>query len=211
MKLMEWTLIIGIGAMAFAVYTAGIGLRGLITKRPLVFAYRQYMWFMLAVFAPTIILLFILFFEDIKHISFFSVGMSIFSIVMTALTFFILWRQMSGYVIFGVSDDTFREALTNALDKLNLPYQETVSKIKLTSVDADLQATVASWMGTAQIRIKQWQHVRYAKDIANAMDDYYKNNGVKVNNIAFVIYLIFGGLMVVSVIFLVFAGFLFGL
>lgn len=99
---------------------------------------------------------------------------------------------MTGYMIFGVSDETFREALTSALNKLNLPYEETISKIKLTGLNADLQAAVASWMGTAQIRIKQWQHVRYAKDIANSMDDYYKNNSVKVNNIAFIVYLILG-------------------
>jgi len=55
-------------------------------------------------------------------------------------------------------------------------------------------------MGTAQIRIKQRQHVRYAKDIANAMDDYYKNNPVKVNNMAFVVYLILGIFMIAFII-----------
>ena len=210
MKLMEWTWIFyGIAFTAFALYIFGIGLSGFIRKRPLVFASRQMMWFMFAMFAPTIIMLFNILFEDRKYFSLFLVGMSIFQIGMMALAVFVLWRQMSGYMIFGVSDETFREALANALNKLNLPYQETVSKIKLTSIDADLQAVVASWMGTAQIRMKQQQHIHYAKDIANAMDDYYKNNVVKVNNFAFIFYLIFGVLMVVFVSFAMFSGFLF--
>ncbi len=210
MELMGWVWIFyGVAFAAFALYILGIGLSGFIRKRPLVFASRQLMWFMFAIFVPTIVMLLNILFEDRKYFNLFLFGVSIFQIGMMALMVFVLWRQMSGYMIFGVSDDTFREALTNALNKLNLPYQETVSKIKLTSVDADLQATVASWMGTAQIRIKQWQHVHYAKDIANGMDDYYKNNVVKVNNFAFVFYLIFGSLMVVFIAFAIFSGFLF--
>ena len=210
MELMGWVWILyGIAMAAFAIYTFGIGLSGFIRKRPLVFASRQLMWFMFAILAPTIIMLLNLLFEDRKYFSLFSVGMSIFQLGMMALMIFIVWRQMSGYMIFGVSDETFREALTHALNKLNLPFQETVSKIKLTSIDADLQANVASWMGTAQIRIKQLQHVRYAKDIAKAMDEYYKTNIVKVSYVAFIVYLLLGSLMAIFIGFAIFSGFLF--
>ena len=209
MKLMGWVWIFyGVAIAAFAMYTFGIGLSGFIRKRPLVFASRQLMWFMFAVFAPAIVMIFSILLESRNFLSLLSVGMSIFQLGIMAIMVFILWRQMSGYMIFGVSDETFREALTNALNKLNLPFQETVSKIKLTSIDADLQAMVASWMGTAQIRIKQWQHIRYAKDIAKAMDEYYKTNAVKVNYVAFTTYLLLGGLMAVFIGFAVFSVFL---
>ena len=199
----------GVAFAAFAIYVFGIGLSGFIRKRPLVFASRQLMWFMFAIFAPTIIMIFSLFLGSRKYISSFSVGMFVFQLGMMVIMVFILWRQMSGYMIFGVSDETFREALTSALNKLNLPFQETVSKIKLTSLDADLQAVVASWMGTAQIRIKQLQHARYAKDIAKAMDEYFKTNTVKVSYIAFTVYLLLGGLMAIFIGFAIFSGFLF--
>ncbi len=209
MKLMEWAWIFyGIAMSALGVYTFGIGLWGLIKKRPLVFASRQLMWFLLAILAPTIAMLLNLLLQDREHLGLFLVGLSIFQVGMMALVVFIIWHQMSGYMIFGVSDDTFQEALTKALNKLNLPYQETISKIRLTSIDADLQANVVSWMGTAHIRIKQWQHVLYIKDIANAMDSYYKSSIVKVNNTAFIFYLLFGVLIIVFVVFAAFSGFL---
>lgn len=212
MKPIDWIMIFsGIAISALSLYIFGIGLWGLIKKRPLVFSARQFMWLMFAVFVPLIGMIFTILFEDRKYISLSSIAMIVFQIGMIALMVFILLRQMSGYMIFGISDETFREALTYALTKLNLPYQETVSKIKLTSIDADLQATVASWMGSAQIRIKQSQHAHYVKDIANEMNDYYKNNRVKVNNVTFTIYLLLGLLMAFLVMFLYRGNFLLGI
>ena len=190
---MKWVFgLYGIVMIAFGLYVFGIGLWGLTKKRPLVFAARQLMWFMIAIYIPITIQSFIPLFDSWGREDTFFVIMPFFQVAIFVLLVFIFLRQMTGYMIFGVSDETFREALTNALNKLNLPYQETISKIKLTGLDADLQAAVASWMGTAQIRIKQQQHIHYANEIAGAMDDYYKNNPVKVNNIAFIVYLILG-------------------
>lgn len=201
MDIMKWVFVLyGIVMIAFGLYTFGIGAWGLIKKRPLIFAARQLMWFLLALYVPQTIQSLVPLFDSWGRSDPFFTIMPIIQIAMLVLLVFIFWRQMTGYMIFGVSDETFREALITALNKLNLPYQETISKIKLTELDADLQAAVASWMGTAQIRIKQWQHVRYAKEIAHAMDDYYKNNPVKVNNIAFITYLLLGILMIIFVI-----------
>jgi hypothetical protein len=135
------------------------------------------------------------FFESWGSSDLFGTFWPIIQTAMLILLFFVFWRQMTGYMIFGVYDETFRDALTSALNKLNLPFQETISMIKLTGLDADLQAAVAAWMGTAQIRIKQRQHVHYTKDIAKAMAEYYANHVVKVNNIAFIVYLLLGILM----------------
>jgi hypothetical protein len=199
MDIISWVMIFYSVAMtAFAVYTFGIGLSGFIRKRPLVFASRPLVWFMFTILAPAMIMIVGLSLASRKDLSLSCVGMVIFPLGMMAIMIFILWRQMSGYMIFGVSDETFREALTNALSKLNLPFQETVAKIKLTSLDADLQANVISWMGTAQIRIKQWQHARYIKEIAKAMDEYYKTNPVKVSYVAFMVHLLLGGLLVMA-------------
>ncbi len=201
MDIMKWVFpLYGIVMIAFGLYVFGIGIWGLTKKRPLVFAARQLMWFMVAIYIPLTIQSFVPLFESWGRRDPLFIVMPIIQVAMFVLLVFIFWRQMTGYMIFGVSDETFREALISALNKLNLPYQETISKIKLTSLDADLQAAVASWMGTAQIRIKQSQHVRYAKDIASAMDEYYKNNTVKVNNIAFIVYLLLGILMLVFVV-----------
>ncbi len=201
MNIIKWVLVLyGITAAAFGLYSFSIGYWGLVKKRPIVFPARQLMWFMFAMFAPLIVMLLSFLFQGREYIYWFLISMSAFQVATLVLVVFILWRQMSGYVVLGVSDETFRQALTNALNELNLPYQETISKIKLTSLSADLQVAVASWVGTAQIRIKQQQHIHYAKDIANAMDKYYKSNPVKVNNFAFITYLLLGGLLIVFVL-----------
>jgi hypothetical protein len=191
--------------ITFGLYISRIGLLGLIKKRPLVIAARQLMWFLLLCYIPVTIQSFVpLFVFSGSEVRVFSDGfwifLPIFQVAIMALLVFVFWRQMTGYMIFGVSDESFRDALTSALKRLDLPFQETISKIKLTGISADLQAAVAGWMGTAQIRIKQREHVHYTKEIAQAMNEYYKDNIVKVNNIAFIVYLLAGIFMIIFVI-----------
>ena len=47
------------------------------------------------------------------------------------------WFQMRGYMVYGVSAEAFRNCLRRTLDKLNLPYQESFSSIRLETVDAN--------------------------------------------------------------------------
>jgi hypothetical protein len=131
--------------------------------------------------------------------------MPVINLVLMIVLVFVFWRQMTGYMVFGVYDETFRDALTSTLNKLNIPFQETISKIRLVELDADLQAAVMAWMGTAQIRIKQRKHAHYMKQIADGMNEYYVATPVKVNNIAFIVYLILGILMLIMVAVFVFS------
>ena len=117
---------------------------------------------------------------------------------MSCMLAFYVWKQMTGYTVIGVYDETFRDALTTALSKLNLPFQETVSKILLVELKADLQATVTAWAGMAQIRIKQREHSHYTKHIATEMNNYYKETPVKVNKSAFISYLAIGVLLLIA-------------
>ncbi|HEX2696721.1 MAG TPA: hypothetical protein VHM28_03375 [Anaerolineales bacterium] len=199
MNITMWVMpLYGLLLVAFGLYVFGIGVWGLVKKRPLVFAARQLMWFVLAMFSLLIIQSFSPLVESFgrdnglfSHSAIWFVA-PFFQMAMFGLVLFIYWRQTTGYMVFGVSDDTFRNALISALSKLNLPFQETVSKLKLTGIDADLQVAVLAWMGTAQFRIKQQAHVHYTKEIAKAMDEYYKVNSVKVNNTTFIVYLLLG-------------------
>jgi hypothetical protein len=201
MNILDWALIFyGITATACGTCAASIGVWGLVKKRPFIFASHQLMWLILAMFIPSIIILFKILFVERRHTSLFTTSTSVFQVALMLLMIFVFWRQISGYTILGTSDETFREALIYAVNKLNLPYQETISKIKLTSLNADLQVNVFSSTGTSQIHIKQRQHVRYTKDIASAMDEYYKSNPVKVNDFIFSVYFFLGILMIAFLI-----------
>jgi hypothetical protein len=86
-----------------------------------------------------------------------------------------------------------------------MPFQETISKIQLVGLDADLQVAVTAWMGMAQIRIKQNSQAQYLKQIVTEMNAYYEATPVKVNNTVFVVYLLLGILMLVMAAVLAFA------
>ncbi len=177
-----------------------VGLWGIVKRRPLLFPARQMMWFLIPLFIPGLVRSYIPLFTSWEYD---LLTVAILPIIMTAmmiLLVFVYWRQMTGYMVLGVYDETFRDALINALNKLAFPFQESISKIKLTSLDADLQAAVAAWVGTAQIRIKQREYAHYTKDIAAAMTDYYKDYPVKVNYLTFIVYLLIGVLAVVFTI-----------
>ena len=136
-------------------------------------------------------------FSSVRGFDLFSVGMPMINIVLFALLIFIFWRQMSGYFVYGIYDETFHEALVASLNKLNLPFEETVSKVKLKSLDADLHVAVTSWVGTAQLRIKQVKHQKVASEIASEMKKYFISHPVRVNNVSFIVNLIMGILMFV--------------
>lgn len=202
---MNWVMgLYGIILSIFGLYITGIGIWGLLKKRPLVFSARQLMWVLFLAYVPGLIQSFLPLFtwrsSTFSSFNWFTVFMPFIQVALMSLLVFIFWRQMTGYLVFGVSDDTFRDALLSALNKLNLPFQERLSKVKLTSLEADLYAVVAEWMGSAQIRIKQPQHTQRVRDIAKAMNDYYATVPVKVNNIAYILYLLLGLLMLLLLI-----------
>jgi len=196
---------LGFVATAFGLYLIYIGLLGFIKRQPLLFPSYHYMSFMFSIFLLLLIFSFLPIFESQTY------GNPLFSIApfvnlaMIILLVVMLRQQMSGYMVLGVYDDTFREALTFALQKLNISFQEHISKIKLIELQADLQATVASWMGTAHINIRPSQHAHYAKSIATTMDEYYRGGSVKVNYLAFISYLVLGVCVLILIAVMVFS------
>ena len=84
-----------------------------------------------------------------------------------------MYYQLKGYTAYAVTDTSFREALLAALQKLQLPYEESLSVIRLTSINADLQVAVQSWMGTGIIKVKQRTHKPVLRQVVNAMNEYF--------------------------------------
>jgi hypothetical protein len=106
-----------------------------------------------------------------------------------------MWYQLKGYVAYAVTDTSFREALLAALQKLQLPYEESLSVIRLTSVDADLQVAVQSWMGTGTIKVKQREHRPALKEIVTAMNDYFRTSFASTNMVTPVFMVVLGIVM----------------
>jgi hypothetical protein len=177
---------LGLATAVFGGLSICVGFFGLAKRRPILFPMLYYNGLVLLIFTLGLIFSFVQFFSPRKTSSLFLNVAPFILLVLIAWLAFSSLRQTSGYMVLGIYDDTFRDAITHALKKLNLSYQETISKIKLVSLNVDLQAQVTSWVGVATFHIKQPQHAQHLKNIANTMSKYYEHKSIKVNNFAFV-------------------------
>ena len=103
-----------------------------------------------------------------------------------------LWLQMKGYAAVAITEKSFRDGLLAALEKLQLPYEESLSSIRLTSVEADLQVAIQSWMGTGQIKVRQDRQRPLLKKIVQAMNEHFRTSPVETNRISCIFFVIVG-------------------
>ena len=111
-----------------------------------------------------------------------------------------MWYSQKGHVAYGVTDASFRESLLATLEKLQLPYEESLSTIRLTSIEVDLQVSVQAWMGTGIIKVKQRAHRSDLRKIVNAMNEYFRTSAVSTNMISCALLLVGGIIMVLLAI-----------
>ena len=184
-----FSILFGFAAIVFL----SIGLRGILTKRPFLISQR---WLLSAAFAaciPALAHLLTLFPSGFNFMNWlFLLGSGAIIVMMC--------YQMRGYIVYGGTDPSFREILLKAIQKLQLPYEENLSLIRLTSVEADLQVSVQKWRGTGIIKIKQCTHRSVLKEIVNAMNKYFRMSSVSINMSNYVCCVIIGGFMVFTAI-----------
>jgi len=104
---------------------------------------------------------------------------------------------MKGYMAIGVSDDSFRDAIHFSLKRINQPFEEKLSAIKLTAINTILQIAIQSWIGSAQLRLKQSKDTKLLTEIIAGMNEYYINNNIKPNNVISTFYILIGFFMLV--------------
>ena len=181
-----------------AIFFLFIGLRGILTKRPFLMSQRWLLSMMFFAIVPTILLPFLLSLpDDFKLMSW--VHPLLFGLILLMMCY-----QMRGYVAYAVTDISFREALLEALQKLQLPYEESLSVIRLTSIEADLQVSVQAWMGTGLIKVKQRAQRSVLREIVNAMNQHFRLSSPSTNMIPCVFFAIMGVLMVIFTVSMLF-------
>ena len=173
-----------------AIYFLTIGFRGVLIKRPFLVSNRWWLSILFIVFVPIILLSFSL-----------PLPSSLYSInwVIPLILGLLLLRgrfHYRGYTAYAITDTSFREAVIASIQKLQLPYDESLSVIRLTSIEATLRVSVHSLMGTGIIRVKQRAHQSVLREIVNAMNEYFRISSVPRNMISCVFYLVMGGIIV---------------
>ena len=171
-----------IGVMGVVFLT--IGLRGLLTNRPFLFPARWLFVFVMIVFLGPMV--------SLSSFSRPSQTMDWIPFLMFAMLAVLMWIQLKGYLAFGVTERSFREGLLAALEKLQLPYEESLASIRLTSLGVDLQVVIQSWMGSGQVKVRKGRHGPLLKEIVQAMHTYFRTSAVETNMISCVLYSIIG-------------------
>jgi hypothetical protein len=124
-----------------AVFTLGTGLRGIIGKRPFLISSRWFSALLALPLIPILLQFLLLRSRDVGELGFSRVLDWLFPL-MCLCVLVSSWLQMKGYLAIAVTDASFREGLLAALKKLELPYEECLSAVRLSSLDADLQVSV---------------------------------------------------------------------
>ncbi|MDE0186786.1 MAG: hypothetical protein OXP71_15200 [Candidatus Poribacteria bacterium] len=166
-----------------AVFFLTIGVRGVLIKRPFLVSNRWWLSILFVVFVPIILLNF----SMLLPASLYAINWAIPLIL--GLLLLRGWFHYRGYTVYAVTDTTFREGVTAALEKLQLPYEESLSAIRLTSIEADLQVSPHSWMGTGIIRVKQRAHKSVLREVVREMNEYFRISSVPRNLISCAVYL----------------------
>lgn len=186
-----------------ALFCFAIGLRGLVGKRPFLISSRWLNAVNLLVFAPSILQPFLFRILDIGRWD--ALGlMGWLPLVMFASILIMFSFKMKGYMAFAVTDASFREGLIAALKKLELPYEESLSVMRLPSLGADLQVAVQSGMGTGLIKVKEPKFGGTLRQIVQAMNDYFRSASVPTNMFSCVFFTIIGVFMVIFAVTLLF-------
>ena len=185
----------GITFAVIALFFLAIGLRGLIGRRPFLFPSRVMFALMTLCFLPSIYLSLDLLFDRTTGAVRYD---GLFNPLMFAVILVMFWIQMRGYMVYGVSAESFGASLRKVLEKLNLPFQESFSSIRLQSVGADLQASVQSWMGTAQLRIKPQKQEATLRAIAGALRGEFAGTQAQASLTIFIFYVLAGLFMLAT-------------
>jgi tetratricopeptide (TPR) repeat protein len=169
-----------------------IGIRGVVQKKPFLIPYR---WMIGVVF--------VCFLPSIFNAFFFRYGQSFDVIrllnplmIVCLFAFMIIFRP--GYIAFGITDSAIREALHSVLKKKNLPFEETIGSIKLTSLQAELQVSIQGWTGTGQIRVRPFNQSKLLTEIVDDINIYFQENDTKTNLTACIFYIVMAVFMLVS-------------
>jgi len=189
-------LTIGLVSLAFI----ALGLYALMRQRPFIIHSRWMLAIVIIAFSPQVVMPLSLFMSDPQYRTGWLDAASLISTLAMVIMIAYVALQMRGYMVFGTTQESFREALLSALSTLNLKAEETLSSVRLPSVPAELQTPVYGWIGTGQVRLRNGGRPRLLEDIADGMRGYFDSGKAQTNMTTAIAYLILGVLMIGMVI-----------
>ncbi len=171
-----------------------IGIKVVMSKRPLFMPSKYFFGFIVLAFLPQFATTVDMLLKGLPG----KIGLIfVISPILFGCLLVFFWILMKGYMAIGVSDDSFRDAIHFSLKRINQPFEEKLSAIKLTAINANLQIAIQSWIGSAQLRLKNSQDTILLGEIIAGMNEYYMKNNIRPNNVISLLYILIGFFMLV--------------
>lgn len=169
-----------------------IGVRGLIRRRPFVFSSRVVMWPIMAMLALSGIGALVLAGYQLLCMpmgSYAGVGIAVLlgQAAICLSVMYVLWREATGYLAYGIGDESFRNALLFALHRQGHAFRETITKIELLETHVEIRATVQPKIGTALLRTPHRRDAHYVAALAADMNKHYRLQSEPFNKGIFVL------------------------
>lgn len=187
--------------VAMSIYFLFLGLKVFLTKKPFLIPAKYNFFVVFIAFATQLMMPISNLFQTSRYrednFDWFLTLSPLFLIVLYSVLLGYLWKTMQGYQIIGVNEDTFRTSLQNVLKNLGLPFEERLSKMRLISLETDLESSVNAWSGVATIKIKDAKYKAVEKEIAENLRKEFQDDYLPVNLRTSYFYLITGSLMFV--------------
>ena len=166
-----------------------VALRVLVTKKPFLFPGRWLFWLMLVMFAALLA----------NHLNMFlrypserlNVLLLLTPLMLLAGLVF-MWVMMSGYMVLGVSSESFREALHVVLRRLDMEFTESLSHIELPQVGVKLHVAIQSGVGMGQIKVKPARERQVLKRVVRELVNYFWATDTPVKYMSVWMYMISG-------------------
>jgi len=177
-------VVYAIGEFIASAYFIWFGAHILVANKPLLVRARQPILIVIALFFLPIV--FFITVSWLAVVIYLGLGLAM---------AFVLWTNSRGYAVIGISEDSLIDALHNALDRLHLPYQESLGQLRLPSLKAELQVAIQGWMGAGQIVIKPTEQGAALQQIADAMRDYFDQSALPLNRLSAILYVVVGTFM----------------
>ena len=152
---MPFTAVLG-GTLVLA--SAGfllVGLCGLLGRTPLVFPARRMILLILPCFLPGLTVPLLYLAGRRLHPAGASPPLVFFLPIAIFLAVLLLvLKVLRGYTILGAGDRALADGLRQALERLGLPYEESLGRMRLPTRNADLSLHVQPGTGSAQLRME---------------------------------------------------------
>jgi hypothetical protein len=179
-----------------------ISFRLFLTKRPFLFPARWFAVIVLLGFSPMISSLIEMIGNKIDrdYIEWSGMATPLLLAGMFIAILIFMFINMNGYMAIGATEESIRSALHGALERLNLPFRESLSRLQLTTIGVDLQASMQDWRGTASIQINKRRHRSTLKSIAQATNEQFASAPGNINWRGMIFYGVIGAFQVVIAI-----------